>query len=235
LRHPLTQEDIDPYCTLDGYDWQAFCELLIRVSAFIPCLLCGEVHLLSIHARLWRTVRSPEEGQNIEIVIIAIICLKAKEVGRQYTKRILPPFVIPYCVISREAVLAYLRRFPDGRIHYRIASPMLGAVDMRTIRRHIADALDLISEATLQITLVLSQLPSYATVPQRRVGESEMASLGKAVEEMHRASRRVRGGSAPQIPPVVYIHAVGVYSRARNPLVPPLGLVLRAAVFHDTS
>ena len=73
-RHPLTQENIDPYCTLNSYDWQAFYELLIRVSAFIPCLLCGEVHLLRIHARLWRKVRSPEEGQNIEITIIAIIC-----------------------------------------------------------------------------------------------------------------------------------------------------------------
>jgi len=87
---------------------------------------------------LWRTVRSPELGQNTEVTIVSIICGRAKEAGKPYSKRILPPFVIPYCQIGREGVMAYLGRFPDGRIVYRFGNELLGARDIRTIRRHIA-------------------------------------------------------------------------------------------------
>ena len=143
--------------------------------------------------------------------------------------------MIPYCVISREAVLGYLRRYPDGRIRYLIASTMLGAVDMRTIRRHIGDAVAGIQEAALQLSAVLSKIPTHATVPPMRVGQSQGEYLGEVVEQMHQAGRRAGGGSVPMIAPVVYVHAISVFARARPPLVPPLSSVLRAAVFHDTS
>ncbi len=110
----------------------------MELALFVPCPLCGEVHELRIHALLWRNVRSPEQGENTEIVIVAIICGRAEEAGKQYTKRILPPFVIPYCQIGREGVMAYLHRFPEGRIVYRFGNELLGARDIRTIRRHIA-------------------------------------------------------------------------------------------------
>ena len=143
--------------------------------------------------------------------------------------------MIPYCLISRDSVLAYLRCYPDGRIHYRIASPMLGAVDMRTIRRHIGDAVVQIKEAALQLSALLSQIPIHATVPPMRVGQSQGEYLSEVVEQMHQAGRRAGGGSVPRIVPVVYVHAVSVFARSRPPLVPPLSCVLRAAVFHDTS
>jgi hypothetical protein len=190
---------------------------------------------MRIHVRLWRKVRSPADGKNTDITIIVIICLSAKKKGTQYTKRLLPPFVIPYCVISRESVMAYARRFPNGIIHVAIASAMMGTVDIRTIRRHLLDTRKLIEDAALRLSECLSGIPAYARMPDQRPGQSPLESLDKASKEMDRAAARVQGGSAPTIPPLVYVHAVGVYARAGKRLIPSLSLVLRAVVFHDTS
>jgi len=233
---PPTVQSIDhQYCTLNGYDWQAYVVLVRQLFIFTPCLLCGQLHVLKIRAFLWRKVRSPEDGLNTEIIIILIFCKTAKEQGWQYTKRLLPPFVIPYCVICREPVMAYIRQYPDGAIHSAIASPMMGTIDIRTIRRHVRLAMHLIKDASLQLWEFLSGLSGYASLPAHRPGASPLESLDKAAQEMDRAATRVQGCSAETIPVLVYVHALNVYTRARNPIVPVPTLVLQATFFHDTS
>jgi hypothetical protein len=180
-------------------------------------------------------VRSPEEGENVDITIISIICTTAKEARKQYTKRILPPFIIPYCQIGREGVLAYLKRFPDGRVIYTAGFVMLGARDMRTIRRHITMGLTTVAAATLELARLLSGLPAFATLPQPRLGVSPGEYLPALVEQVDRAARRARGGTASKIPPIVYAHIVSVFDRCPAPLAISLSCVLRAAVFHDSS
>lgn len=184
---------------------------------------------------LWRKIRSPEEASNTDIIIIAIICRKAKKLGKQYTKRILPPFVIPYCVICRGAVVEYLCRFPDGALHTQIASVMFGTVDAPTMRRHLRVVLTEIKTAALLIVRFLAEIPSLAKVPERKGNEAEWQYLCKTVEQMSRASVMVRPDTAVMLPALVYVHAVSVYCRAKNPLLPPLSSLLRAFVFHDTS
>ena len=233
--YPPTRKQIDSYCSLNTYKWQEFLKLLIAMFMCIPCLLCGEIHVLRVHALLWRKIRSPEEGSNTDIIIIAIICRMAKQLGKQYTKRILPPFVIPYCVICREAVLEYLCRFSDGTLHSEIASKMFGTVDIPTMRRHLHVVLTEIQTAALLIIRFFAEIPSLAKVPEGKGNEPEWQYLGKTAEEMSRASVKVRPGTAVMLPPLVYVHAVSVYRRAKNPLIPPLSSVLRAVVFHDTS
>jgi hypothetical protein len=193
------------------------------------------VHALRIHALLWRNVRSPQEGEDLEITIVSIICAAAKKAGKPYSKRILPPFVIPYCRIGREGVLAYLKRFPEGRVVYAAGFVMLGARDKRTIRRHVAMGLTTIAAATLELARLLSGLPAYATLPESRLGASPGEYLLRLAEQMDRAVRRVHGGTASKIPPIVYAHLVNVFDRCPAPLATPLSCVLRAAVFHDTS
>jgi len=190
---------------------------------------------LKIHAVLLRKVRSPESGENIEITIIAIICRRAKRLGRQYTKRLLPPFVNPFCQITREGVLAYIRRFPDGTISYRLAFSILGARDMRTIRRHVAMGLAQIAEAALKLAGLLSEVPAYASLPLRRLGQSDYAYLQELVQQTDRGRQRAGGGARGSIPSVVYVHLVSLFSPPSRPLAPPLASVLRAVVFHDTS
>ena len=208
---------------------------MLELARWVPCPLCGEVHGLRIHARLWRKVRTPEDGENVEITVVSIICDAAKQAGKQYSKRILPPFVIPYCQIGREGVLAYLRRFPDGRVDYAAGFAMLGARDIRTIRRHIALGLWTLAAAALGLASLLSELPSYATLPEHRLGESPGQYLEELAEQMYRAQRRAGGEGASRVPPMVYTHLVSTIQRSLRPLATPLSCVLRAAVFHDTS
>ncbi len=144
------------------------------------CPLCGQIHALKVHACLWRKVRSPAEAENVPIRVVSIICRAAKEAGKQYSKRILPPFVIPYCQIVRDGVAAYLRRYPDGSLVYAVGLELLGAWDRRTVRRHIGWALQLIGVACLQLAQLLSGLPAYATLPQPRLGQLIAATIAPA-------------------------------------------------------
>ena len=163
-----------------------------------------------------------------------IICHTAKSLGTQYTKRLLPPFMIPYCVICRETVMAYLRLYPDGTIHSTIASRMMGTVDIRTIRRHVRWSMQLIEDAALTLWDFLDEVPVGTSFPDRR-GSLPLEFLDAAAQEIDREAQRVRGTTAPVIPAIVYVHALDVYARACQPLAPVSTLVLRSVFFHDTS
>lgn len=143
--------------------------------------------------------------------------------------------MIPFCQIGREGVLGYLRRFPDGRMVYRIAWAMLGARDARTIRRHLGMGRAQIAKAALMLARLFSEVPAYASLPQRRLRQSDSSYLEELAEQAHRGQRRARGGAEPRIPPLLYVHLVSVFSRPSKPLLSPLSYVLKAIVFHDTS
>jgi hypothetical protein len=206
-----------------------------RFFTVAPCLLCGQVHALKIRSLLARKVRSPEKETNTLITIIMIICPTAKERGRQYTKRLLPPFVIPYCVICREPVLAYLRLYPEGILHTVIASRMMGTVDLPTIRRHLKRARQLIKDAARRRGERLRT--PYVSPPLAGEGMEESAHgpLQMAGQESEHPAdpRQADGGGA--LPVLVYVHALDMDARARDPLISVTTLVLRAAGFHDSS
>lgn len=206
-----------------------------RFFTVAPCLLCGQVHEVRIRSTPARKVRCPETGLNTRITIIVIFCPTAKERGAQYTKRLLPPFVIPYCVICREPVLAYLRLHPDGALHAASASLMMGTVDLRTIRRHLQRARQLIKDAGSRLGKVAGTSSVSPLAAAQGEGPSALESLQKAGQESGQAADPTQAGSAEALPVLVYVHALDVDARARDPLVSVTTLVLRAASFHDTS
>jgi hypothetical protein len=180
-------------------------------------------------------VRSPEERENLQVTIISIRCTTAEEAGKQYTKRLLPPFVIPYCQINRQAVMAYLARFPDGRVEYGAGFRMLGALDIRTIRHHVALGVATIGAASLELAGFLSSLPAHAVLPESPITGSPRQHLEQLADQVHRAARRAGGAGRSPTPGILYAHLVSVRERSASPLETPLTSVLRAAVFHDTS
>lgn len=167
--------------------------------------------------------------------MVSIICHAAKEAGKQYSKRILPPFVIPFCQIGREGVLAYLRQFPDGRLVYAEGLALLGARDRRTIRRHIALGLSWIDAAALELARLLSGLPAYARLPQPRLSQTPTNRLEELAHEADRAAGRAGRGTAAEVPPLVYVHVASLFERSARPLAIPLSSVLRTVVIPDTS
>ena len=99
-------------------------------------MLCGQVHELHIHGYVRRLVRSNATHTNKAILICVIICFAAKGTGKQYTKRMLPPFVTPECNIGLDNAFEMYRAMPDGRICYDRASELLGTFCVKTMRRH---------------------------------------------------------------------------------------------------
>ena len=234
MEHPPTQSQIDRHCTLSTYSWQEYLNLLKEWADTVPCLLCGQLHPPKVHSYVNRKVRLPETCSNDTILIIVIICAAAKAQDRQYTKRILPPFVVPFCVIRRDGLLKYLKAHPQGEFHYRHALETLGALDKRTIRRHLAEAGKLLEEAMRKTAVLLAENAFWATLPERPVGQSDLEYLEAAAAEVHRARRRAFGTPRCCLPALLFVHVAGVFWRHRGPLAISMTSVLRALVFHDT-
>ena len=93
---------------LAGFDVQAYLATVTEAARRRPCLLCGSRHEPRIHARCERLVRCAD-GRNHELVIVSLICAEAKRQGKQYTKRMLPWFVIPECNIRLDLVVKLLQ------------------------------------------------------------------------------------------------------------------------------
>lgn len=176
----------------------------------------------------------PETCRNQTILIVVVLCQRAKALGKQYCKRTLPPFVTPYCVIRRDLVLDYLKRHPSGAVCYLDGLWRLGALDRRTIRRHVADGVALIRRALIEIVEVLAQAALVATIPKRRVRDTELDYLQRASGEFTSACHRVHGAGVPNLPPLYFVSLCGVWSRWRTPPEVSTTFVLRWIIFHDT-
>ena len=195
-----------------------------------PCALCGQLHRLRIHGLLARKIRSGEE-ENSEILIVSIYCAQSRRNGRQYTRRILPPFVIRGCLITLENVLRYVSRHGgQEKIDYQEASYLLGTYDNRTIAKHINTARAMIRQASLE---VLSRLSSPG-VPAEEAPEAEL-TLG----DWSRLESLLGAGSNAAGEPIVVIHAAyekrsaNLNSRGRRS--DTSSCACEVAVTHDTS
>jgi len=169
--------------------------------------LCGEVHRLRIHALLVRKIRTREE-QNTEILIVSIYCLLARKQGKQYTKRILPPFVIFRCVIILENVLRYVSKHSESeRIDYEEASYLLGSYDDRTIRKHIETAWRMIREAKLDLSRLLAGLGMSAGLSEAETPLSEWQQIEQRSVQGSKEAGHTPDTESCAFEPIVVIHA----------------------------
>jgi hypothetical protein len=197
--------------------------------------LCGTIHELRIHGYFTRKVRDVEEQENIAIKIFAIYCMIAKEQKQQYTKRILPLFVIPECNIMLGSVMNYLSRNPREKINYAKAELILGAVDRRTMRKHIRNGRAIVGKTTLELMRVLAGQSGFARVPELKPGMEAWERLDVTVHEIDAAVTRMNGAAGEPIPAIGYVHVVYAFYRARKLLKTPLNRVIWVLVLHDTS
>ena len=114
---------------------------MTRAAAQRPCLLCGSRHALPIHAWFQRLVRCAD-GDNHRVLIVSVICAEARRQGKQYTKRILPWFVVPECNIRLDLVLNLLRlvdQHPGAgmALAYKHGADVIGSFCEATIARHL--------------------------------------------------------------------------------------------------
>ena len=88
------------------------------------------------------------------------MCHNEKEQGRQYTKRILPAFLSPFCVIRQDLALDAFIKFEDNESLTSSAresiARKLGCIDLRTVDKHMQAIAERLSSAQNEICRFLS-------------------------------------------------------------------------------
>jgi hypothetical protein len=214
-------------------DFHSFLTLYFMQNA---CILCGQVHELRFHGYVRRLVRSNATSTNKAILICVIICISARAASKQYTKRILPPFVTPECNIGLDNAFEMYRAMPDGRIDYDRASELLGSVCVKTMRRHYLMAVAFTEVAVLLLTKYLAL--SAPLLPQSGQPQEELLMLFVSMMQTVCDLEVQRSEKHHDLaPPTLYLHPVYVFMKSRTALwgEKPLGLSSVIGFYFDTS
>ena len=126
------------------------------------------------------------------------ICATAKAAGRQYTKRMLPDFLIPYARMRLDRILEAAREKERGADLER-CSQIIGCIDLNTVRCHFRH----LKKAATQVALELAEL--QAAMPHLIDHNKELRPLSalKRLEELYRCEEeacRRAGRSGPRLP-----------------------------------
>ena len=182
------------------------------------------------------------DGRNHELVIVSLICEQAKRQGKQYTKRMLPWFVIPECNIRLDLAVNLLKlveRHPGTgmRLAHEHAAGVIGSVSERTIARHLEWVRRLVAASLLEASELLAELAPFAALPEVRAGGGGLAELHRYLMALATAGRRAvgRGAASAVLGVIGCLHLRYVVVRARNPVALPLDQVLRHGFWLDTS
>ena len=147
--------------------------------------MCREVHPLRIHAYVQRQVRNRIRGKNDTILVVVIWCENARAANKPYTRRLLPEFLIPGCVIRLDDVQeAYEARRMGARAD-RLCT-VLGCLDDRTVRRHLNRYEQALEAAAL-------------TLAERRAMSPELGDLPETTPDTSSADRLERLWQAEQL------------------------------------
>jgi len=219
------------------YKTDPFVSFLREYFKEIFCLLCAQIHRLYIHDYVGRLVRNASTYENDEIVVCVIICHTAQQAGKQYTKRMLPPFVTPECNISLENAVQMYRSMPDGRIKYDRASELLGTVCSKTVRRHYVMILSFTEVAVSLLAEYLALSAPFTPLPGQPPYENLFMLFVSMMQAVCDSEVKRSGKNHDLPPPTLYLHSVYVIikSRASQGLEKPLNLSFVIRFYFDTS
>jgi hypothetical protein len=116
------------------------------------CSLCGHVHPLEIHSYVARSYRDPRSLEDVWITIPVCSCSEAKSLGRQYTKRLLPDFLIPFARMRLDTAVEAGRKRESGS-SLEECCRIIGCTDLRTARMHLAR----LAKAAKAVALTLAE------------------------------------------------------------------------------
>ena len=99
------------------------------------------------------------------MLIVCISCTVAFAQGRQYTKRCLPDFLVPGCVIRLDATLCAIEAGISTPALVEAACGLMGCADDRTVKRHVALATAAVRLASLRMSEIIAASPTTAIKP----------------------------------------------------------------------
>lgn len=141
--------------------------------------------------------------ENDSIRIIQIICYGAKAEGKPYTKRLLPSFLIPNCIIRLDTTLQAYKIPEKGKELVGKACELMGCIDERTVRRHLAGIKFAVGEALLQLAEIIALKPELGSFPEHEPYESSIGRLGTLLKET--SFRYLRSGTVTLAPNLLQI------------------------------
>ena len=141
---------------------------------------------MQIHGYCKRLVRCAD-GSNHQFPIAVIICEQAQRAGTQYTKRMLPGFVIPECNIRLDLVLQLREQHPTERSARGASYALIGSVCERTIARHLRCAQDNIAATLLEVNELVADLPQ-ASFARPHLGQDCKRRLTTMANELSRVA-----------------------------------------------
>ncbi|MBW6496269.1 MAG: hypothetical protein K0B16_17285 [Burkholderiaceae bacterium] len=157
------------------------------------------VHPGRIHGYVERKFRDRKLGENVTIIIPVILCPIARAVKTQYTKRLLPEFLIPHSVIRLDYLLE-AADLPKAERSEAAVCDLIGCLDPRTVRHQMQRLAMAINAVSLDLTGRRAATPELGELPQISPGTPPEERLAILFDSQIRAGQRA--GSAPVAPSV---------------------------------
>ena len=143
-----------------------------------------------------RKYRDRKSRENTSIVILVIICLNARDQGKQYTKRLLPEFLTPRSVIRLDYLQEAAALPPEEQKPDRVCE-ILGCIDPRTAHRRLSELNDAITRVTVELACLRSSTPELGALPTGTPDTHPMSFLSLLYQSEQEARNRAGRDSAP--------------------------------------
>lgn len=155
--------------------------------------------------------------------------------GKQYTKRILPEFLRPFCRIRLDLSMGFytVNYTKSGKYNWEAACAYLGCIDIRTAKRHITDIQVAVPIMILELTQVLSHKSGFVTDTSSSPDMPPASLLTLRVNQV-REYHTLLYGNLPVVIPEFYTigYAAHLWFCGRNFST---SYVSRTVKWHDTS
>lgn len=147
-----------------------------------------------------RQVLNPELAEREEIQVVVIFCERAKAAGRQYTKRLLPDWVIPYSPIRLDALLRAEQARREQRASLEQCCQIIGCQEPQTVAKHLKRLTQATMDAALQIAREIAHAPQFSSLPPVN---PELAPVPRLQQYCQSLSRVWAGAGKPHGAPEV--------------------------------
>ena len=149
-----------------------------------------------MHGYPWRYYRDPDSGENTRIRILSILCPIARAAGRSYTKRLLPDFLIPRCVVRLDCLVEAAAEHQSRRDIAR-SCELLGCIDVRTARVHLKRLKEAIEVASVELAEARAMSPELGELSHTTPETLPLARLEALYRRESEAGVRAGAGSLP--------------------------------------
>ncbi len=179
-------------------------------------MLCGTVHGLRIHGYVDRHYRDRDSGEDEEIEIIVIRCPIARKDGKQYTRRLLPEFLMPHCRIRLDHVEEACALGSEDRTNERVCR-LLGCIDPRTAHRHLRRFEEAAACVALELSAGRAMSPELGDIPSQTPDSSALSR----VQRLYRAEVEAHARLGAQVAPLPSLRYLLQATMRKDYLQPP--------------